>query len=108
MSPSALRPALRYTALVGMMRALTNAEALLEEEARSRGTSLADRLQSGALARLRQEAYVSAAATRAAAQKARAADAAALFAWLDRAGKDFLTAADLAAVVDALGGEKKI
>lgn len=106
LSPSALRPALRYKALVGMLRALAGAESLLEDEARARGTTLAERLKSGALAKIRRDAYFAAAATRAAAQPERAADAAALFAWLDPEGSGCLTAADLTAVVDALGGDE--
>merc|ERR1719460_265702 len=67
LSPSALTPALRYRALVGMMRALMTARERLEEEARSRSSSLeAMNTKVKTLREARREAAAAAAAARAA------------------------------------------
>ena len=102
--PRALRPAQRYKALVGLLRAVVGARDRLEEECRSRGTSLDALQKGGALAEARAEAAAAAAAARAAAQGELVAEAAALFAWVDRERKGFLDAEALAVVAEALSG----
>ena len=102
--PHALRPAQRYKALVGLLRAVVGARDRLEEECSSRGTSLDALQKGGALAEARAEAAAAAAAARAAAQGELVAEAAALFAWVDRERKGFLDAQALTVVAEALSG----
>ena len=104
LSPSAVRPALRYKALTGMLRALVTARERLEAEAETRGATLVSAQSAGALAKVRQEAAAAAAEARAAVQKELVAEAAALFAWVDRDSKGAIDAADLADVAKALAG----
>ena len=104
LSPGSLLPALRYTALVGALRALINGSNRLEEDYRSRGVAFESVCNGGALAKTRVEAAREFAARRVASQPKRAEDAAALFSWLDTAGHGALRLDDLHRMVDALGG----
>ena len=109
LSPSALKPVLRYKALVSMLRAVASAGKRLEEDAQSRGLTnssfeAADAQVEEHATTAAAAAAAAAAAVRAAAQAQRAANAAALFDWLDREGRGVLGAAEVKTAVDALGG----
>ena len=107
LTPASLLPALRYTALVGALRALVSASERLEEDYKSRGVDYDSVCKGGALARTRVEAAQEFAARRIAAQPKRAQEAAALFSWLDTGGHGALGMPELHQMVDALGGMKR-
>jgi len=104
LSPSALKPVLRYKALVSMLRAVASAGERLEEDAQSRGLSSSSFEANVQAEEHATAAAAAAAAVRAKAQAQRTANAAALFDWLDREGRGVLGAAEVEAAVDALGG----
>ena len=95
-----LRPALRYKALVGMLRAVRGVGQRLEEDAAYRGEAPAT--PGSALAKTRAEAAEAAAKVRAASQADNVALAAAVFDWVDRGGKGVVTVDDLMAAVEAV------
>ena len=103
--PEVLGPPMRFKALVGLLRALACATERLEEDAQSRGTSLESLSKGGALAETRKAAAAAAAAARASSQAELAAEATAIFHWLDQEEQGALDMGVIARVIDALGGD---
>ena len=109
---SALRPAMRYKSLVGMLRALVRAESLLEEEEKARPQrermAKAEAERAAASGAAPSEAEAAAAAEKELVRTRAIREASALFEWIVGDSSGLLTSSDIDRCVEAIGGRAVI